>query len=100
MNSCVSSRGSFFSRLLFVSFTMLQFLVTLIFGWLVQSTILVVIVVVVCRRKRGKRLQSGGRPTGDKSGKGLRHFSMKVCEKVQQKGITSYNEVRIVLVRF
>ncbi|KAK3699410.1 hypothetical protein QZH41_018569 [Actinostola sp. cb2023] len=52
------------------------------------------------RRKRGKRLPSAGRgPVGDKSGKGLRHFSMKVCEKVQQKGITSYNEVADELVR-
>lgn len=49
-------------------------------------------------RKRGKRLSSAGRPTGDKTGKGLRHFSMKVCEKVQQKGITSYNEVADELV--
>ncbi|XP_031554863.1 transcription factor Dp-1-like [Actinia tenebrosa] len=52
------------------------------------------------RRKRGKRLPSAGRgPVGDKSGKGLRHFSMKVCEKVQQKGTTSYNEVADELVR-
>ncbi|XP_062409351.1 transcription factor Dp-2 isoform X3 [Sardina pilchardus] len=35
---------------------------------------------------------------GDKSGKGLRHFSMKVCEKVQKKGTTSYNEVADELV--
>ncbi|XP_040580647.1 transcription factor Dp-1 [Lepeophtheirus salmonis] len=34
----------------------------------------------------------------DKSGKGLRHFSMKVCEKVQAKGSTSYNEVADELV--
>ncbi|XP_063966974.1 transcription factor Dp-1-like isoform X1 [Lytechinus pictus] len=34
-----------------------------------------------------------------KESKGLRHFSMKVCEKVQQKGITSYNEVAEELVR-
>lgn len=25
--------------------------------------------------------------------KGLRHFSMKVCERVQKRGTTSYNEV-------
>lgn len=49
-------------------------------------------------RKRGKRLPSAGRSGGDKSGKGLRHFSMKVCEKVQQKRTTSYNEV-ITLTR-
>ncbi|CAJ0942170.1 unnamed protein product, partial [Mesorhabditis belari] len=30
--------------------------------------------------------------------KGLRHFSMKVCEKVKQKGCTSYNEVADELV--
>jgi hypothetical protein len=35
----------------------------------------------------------------EKGGKGLRHFSMKVCEKVQAKGSTSYNEVADELVR-
>lgn len=35
---------------------------------------------------------------GDKNGKGLRHFSMKVCEKVQRKGVTTYNEVADELV--
>lgn len=30
--------------------------------------------------------------------KGLRHFSMKVCEKVESKGTTSYNEVADELV--
>jgi hypothetical protein len=34
----------------------------------------------------------------DKGGKGLRHFSMKVCEKVKQKGSTSSNEVADELV--
>ncbi|XP_041729994.2 transcription factor Dp-2-like isoform X2 [Coregonus clupeaformis] len=34
----------------------------------------------------------------EKNGKGLRHFSMKVCEKVQKKGATSYNEVADELV--
>jgi hypothetical protein len=39
------------------------------------------------------------RRKGEKSGgKGLRHFSMKVCEKVQKKGITTYNEVADELV--
>ncbi|XP_072034398.1 transcription factor Dp-1-like isoform X2 [Amphiura filiformis] len=36
---------------------------------------------------------------GEKESKGLRHFSMKVCEKVQKKGLTSYNEVADELVR-
>ncbi|KAM9455119.1 transcription factor Dp-1b [Clarias gariepinus] len=39
-----------------------------------------------------------GSRRGDKNGKGLRHFSMKVCEKVQKKGVTSYNEVADELV--
>lgn len=34
----------------------------------------------------------------DKVGKGLRHFSMKVCEKVKEKGSTTYNEVADELV--
>lgn len=34
----------------------------------------------------------------EKGGKGLRHFSMKVCEKVRTKGTTSYNEVADELV--
>lgn len=33
-----------------------------------------------------------------KSGKGLKHFSMKVCEKVKSKGSTTYNEVADELV--
>ncbi|XP_066514763.1 transcription factor Dp-1b [Hoplias malabaricus] len=41
---------------------------------------------------------SGRGRKGDKNGKGLRHFSMKVCEKVQKKGVTSYNEVADELV--
>eukprot|EP00884_Botryococcus_braunii_P004926 jgi/Botrbrau1/14434/Bobra.0014s0080.1 len=32
------------------------------------------------------------------TGKGLRHFSMKVCEKVESKGRTTYNEVADELV--
>ena len=36
---------------------------------------------------------------GGRSGsKGLRHFSMKVCEKVEGKGRTTYNEVADELV--
>ena len=43
-----------------------------------------------------KRMQ---RAHGGKAGdKGLRHFSMKVCEKVEQKGKTTYNEVADELV--
>ncbi|KAG1660758.1 Transcription factor Dp-1 [Nymphon striatum] len=38
------------------------------------------------------------RKKGEKGGKGLRHFSMKVCEKVKKKGTTSYNEVADELV--
>lgn len=38
------------------------------------------------------------RRKSDKVGKGLRHFSMKVCEKVRKKGTTTYNEVADELV--
>lgn len=43
-----------------------------------------------------RRCKGGG--GGEKGSKGLRHFSMKVCEKVQRKGTTSYNEVADELV--
>ena len=36
--------------------------------------------------------------TSTKNQKGLRHFSMKVCEKVKEKGTTTYNEVADELV--
>jgi len=45
------------------------------------------------KKKRSQR--SHGGKGGDK---GLRHFSMKVCEKVEQKGRTTYNEVADELV--
>ncbi|GAB2289461.1 hypothetical protein Dimus_023770 [Dionaea muscipula] len=38
------------------------------------------------------------RASGDKNGRGLRQFSMKVCEKVESKGRTTYNEVADELV--
>jgi hypothetical protein len=47
--------------------------------------------------------RSRGRGGGEKSGRGLRHFSMQVevpshahaqvCQKVKEKGTTTYNEV-------
>ena len=37
-------------------------------------------------------------PRTEKAYKGLRHFSMKVCKKVEEKGTTSYNEVADELV--
>ncbi|GJP47074.1 hypothetical protein CLOM_g6307 [Closterium sp. NIES-68] len=43
--------------------------------------------------KRKRRL-----PRAADRGKGLRHFSMKVCEKVESKGRTTYNEVADELV--
>lgn len=45
------------------------------------------------KKKRSQRNLSG-----DKGGKGLRHFSIKVCEKVKSKGRTTYNEVADELV--
>ncbi|KAJ7550410.1 hypothetical protein O6H91_07G099200 [Diphasiastrum complanatum] len=38
------------------------------------------------------------RSLGGQGGKGLRHFSLKVCEKVRSKGRTTYNEVADELV--
>lgn len=55
-----------------------------------QSLNLLKIYIIHIFRKRNKK--------GEKNGKGLRHFSMKVCEKVQRKGTTSYNEVADELV--
>ncbi|XP_039062901.1 transcription factor-like protein DPB isoform X2 [Hibiscus syriacus] len=47
----------------------------------------------------GKKKRRGQRAVGgDKSGRGLRQFSMKVCEKVESKGRTTYNEVADELV--
>ncbi|XP_014520708.1 transcription factor-like protein DPB isoform X2 [Vigna radiata var. radiata] len=48
---------------------------------------------VAKKKKRGQRTVGG-----DKSGRGLRQFSMKVCEKVESKGRTTYNEVADELV--
>jgi len=35
---------------------------------------------------------------GDKAGTGLRHFSMMVCQKVEERGTTTYGEVADVLI--
>lgn len=48
-------------------------------------------------RQIGQNVISRRRKT-DRLGKGLRHFSMKVCEKVKEKGKTTYNEVADELV--
>ena len=48
------------------------------------------------RSSATKRGRTGDK--AEKTGKGLRHFAMKVCEKVQQKGVTTYNEVADELV--
>jgi len=45
--------------------------------------------------KKKRQLRATGGKQGDK---GLRHFSMKVCEKVEQKVRTTYNEVADELV--
>ena len=44
--------------------------------------------------KRRRSSTYNSRQSGDKSqNKGLRHFSQRVCEKVRDKGTTTYNEV-------
>ncbi|XP_013618344.1 PREDICTED: transcription factor-like protein DPB isoform X1 [Brassica oleracea var. oleracea] len=48
------------------------------------------------KKKKKKRWQRASGP--DKTGRGLRQFSMKVCEKVESKGRTTYNEVADELV--
>jgi hypothetical protein len=48
-------------------------------------------------RKQGGSRQ--GVNEDGKASKGLRHFSMKVCKKVEEKGQTTYNEVADELVR-
>ncbi|KAG2554707.1 transcription factor-like protein DPB [Panicum virgatum] len=46
-----------------------------------------------------KKKKRGARAVGpDKGNRGLRQFSMKVCEKVESKGRTTYNEVADELV--
>ena len=53
-----------------------------------------------CVAKKVKRPSSPAMKSSDcKAHKGLRHFSMKVCRKVQEKGKTTYNEVADELVR-
>ena len=47
------------------------------------------------RRKTSRGADASGSRGGSK---GLRHFSMKVCEKVEAKGRTTYNEVADELV--
>lgn len=47
-------------------------------------------------KKRKSSPKGGGE---DKASRGLRHFSMKVCRKVEQKGNTTYNEVADELVK-
>lgn len=44
--------------------------------------------------KRRRSSTYNSRQSGDKAqNKGLRHFSQRVCEKVRDKGTTTYNEV-------
>jgi hypothetical protein len=46
-----------------------------------------------------KRPAAESRSATPKPYKGLRHFSLMVCQKVQDKGVTSYNEVADELVQ-
>lgn len=51
-----------------------------------------------CDRSQSVQSFMRRRRNADRSGKGLRHFSMKVCKKVEEKGTTTYNEVADELV--
>jgi len=46
----------------------------------------------------GSKKKSRKQTAGDKLNKGLRHFSLKVCQKVEKKKSTTYNEVADELV--
>lgn len=48
-------------------------------------------------KRKAREAESGG-GSGRGGAKGLRHFSSKVCEKVESKGRTTYNEVADELV--
>lgn len=51
------------------------------------------------RRRTLKLMRAADEPVSRAALKGLRHFSMKVCQKVESKGRTTYNEVADELVR-
>ena len=51
------------------------------------------------QKRKAKATPAGSTENTPRSAnKGLRHFSLKVCEKVQEKGVTTYNEVADELV--
>lgn len=50
-------------------------------------------------RKTAPFVPNSTSPPTNKAYKGLRHFSLMVCKKVEEKGTTSYNEVADELVR-
>ena len=52
--------------------------------------------MLFCYRSAIKSVSVSG---GSRGHKGLRHFSTKVCEKVEKKGTTTYGEVADELVR-
>ena len=49
--------------------------------------------------RTGTPKNAGSTTPNEKANKGLRHFSMKVCRKVEEKGKTTYNEVADELVQ-
>jgi len=44
-------------------------------------------------QQQQQRLLDPSKQNPYSTSRGLRHFSMKVCEKVEEKGTTTYNEV-------
>ena len=76
------------------------------FHVLTSAVLLYFTVIIHCNNSK-KRKHNIHKETesamSDKFSKGLRHFSLKVCEKVEQKQSTTYNEVmniEIVLPSF
>ncbi|KAK3257224.1 hypothetical protein CYMTET_33684 [Cymbomonas tetramitiformis] len=56
------------------------------------------VVITPSKAAKGKKPRVSRVSGADKGSKGLRHFAMKVCEKVKSKQKTSYNEVADELV--
>lgn len=47
------------------------------------------------RKRPGKNLPV----PGDKASKGLRYSSLRVCQKVEEKKVTTYNEVQSITLK-
>lgn len=51
------------------------------------------------KARKSQKSPGGETASSTKSNRGLRHFSMMVCQKVEERGTTTYNEVADELVK-